>query len=84
MKTNDEFIKELNGIIENMEDRHIVKRITSINDNFYGDLAFDSLSLVELIFDCEHYYNIDVKDEEIEKISTVGELINLLKKYIEK
>lgn len=84
MKTNDEFIKELNRIIENMEDRHTVKRITSINDNFYKDLDFDSLSLVELIFDCEHYYNINVKDEVIERISTVGELINLLKKYIGK
>ena len=43
------------------------------------DLGVDSLGTVELTMALEEEFNIDLPDEEAEKLSTVGEVV----KYIE-
>ena len=47
--------------------------------SFTNDLGADSLDTVELIMEFEKEFNIQIPDEEAEKIQTVGEAI----KYIE-
>lgn len=44
------------------------------------DLEADSLDIVELSLALEENFNISVKDEDLEEIQTVGEIIS----YIEK
>lgn len=44
------------------------------------DLGADSLDVVDLLMSLEDEFEIEVPDEEIENIKTVGELV----KYIEK
>ena len=51
----------------------------SENASFTNDLGADSLDTVELIMEFEKEFNIQIPDEEAEKIQTVGEAI----KYIE-
>ena len=46
---------------------------------FVNDLGADSLDTVELIMAHEEEFNIDIPDEQAEKIKTVGEAINHIK-----
>lgn len=71
-------VKEI--IIENLgvDESQIVPEAS-----FTIDLGADSLDNVELIMAFEKEFEIDIPDEEAEKIQTVGDAINHLKKSIE-
>lgn len=47
--------------------------------SFINDLGADSLDTVELVMEFEKAFNIQIPDEDAEKISTVGDAINYLK-----
>ena len=47
--------------------------------SFIDDLGADSLDTVELVMALEEEFNIEIPDEDAEKITTVGDAI----KYIE-
>lgn len=47
--------------------------------SFVNDLGADSLDTVELVMELEEEFDINIPDEDAEKIQTVGESI----KYIE-
>ena len=49
------------------------------NASFVDDLGADSLDTVELIMALEEDFNIEIPDEDAEKMKTVGDAI----KYIE-
>ena len=48
--------------------------------SFIDDLGADSLDLVELIMEMEEVFGIEIADEELEKIRTVKDVIEFLKK----
>ena len=50
------------------------------DSNFMSDLGADSLDTVELIMEFEKEFDLQIPDDDAEKITTVGEAI----KYIEK
>jgi len=54
-----------------------VKEITN-EKSFTEDLGADSLDAVELIMEFEDEFNIEISDEDAEKITTVGETIAYL------
>lgn len=43
------------------------------------DLGADSLDTVELIMKFEEEFDVEIADEEAEKLATVGDIINFLK-----
>jgi acyl carrier protein len=47
--------------------------------SFTNDLGADSLDIVELVMGFESAFNIQIPDEDAEKISSVGDAINYLK-----
>ncbi len=47
--------------------------------SFMEDLGADSLALVEMVLKFETEFNIDIPDEDTEKIQTVGDAINYVK-----
>ncbi len=47
--------------------------------SFVDDLGADSLDLVELIMGLETEFDIEIPDEQAEKISTVGDAVNYIK-----
>jgi acyl carrier protein len=49
---------------------------------FVNDLGADSLDTVELIMALEEEFNIDIPDEQAEKIKTVGEAIEHIKSKV--
>ena len=48
--------------------------------NFQTDLGADSLDTVEMIMEFEKEFNVEIPDEDTEKIATVGDAIA----YVEK
>ena len=48
--------------------------------SFVDDLGADSLDLVELIMAMEETFDIEISDEEAEKLQTVQDAINYIKK----
>lgn len=56
----------------------------TIKANFINDLGADSLDTVELIMEFEKEFNIQIPDEEAEKISTVSDAIKYITKQINK
>ncbi|HIT48087.1 MAG TPA: acyl carrier protein [Candidatus Coprenecus stercoripullorum] len=49
--------------------------------SFTNDLGADSLDTVELIMEFEKKFNIEIKDDEAEKISTVGDAIDFIEAH---
>jgi acyl carrier protein len=52
--------------------------------SFVNDLGADSLDTVELVMALEEEFNLEIPDEEAEKISTVGQAIEYIKKNTSK
>ena len=52
--------------------------------SFTNDLGADSLDTVELIMEFEKEFNIEIAEEDAEKITTVGEAINHIEAALNK
>jgi acyl carrier protein len=50
--------------------------------SFIDDLGADSLDTVELVMAFEEEFEIEIPDEDAEKLTTVGQAIEYLKKKI--
>lgn len=48
------------------------------SDEFKNMLGVDSLDLIELIMNCETEFEIEITDEAVEDILTIGEAIDLI------
>lgn len=70
----EERVKEI--IIEKLE---VQASEVTPEASFIDDLGADSLDTVELVMELEEKFNIEIPDEDAEKITTVGEAV----KYIE-
>ncbi len=57
-----------------------VNRTTS----FIEDIGADSLDIVELIMELEEEFDIQIPDDQAEKIKTVGEAIDYIEREINK
>ena len=55
----------------------------SMNTTFTEDLGADSLDVYQIVMGIEKMFEIDIPDDEIERISTVGEAVELIKRTIE-
>lgn len=45
----------------------------------FQEMNADSLDIVELIMELEEEFNIDIADEEVEKIQTVEDIVKYIK-----
>ncbi|HMQ78341.1 MAG TPA: acyl carrier protein [Ignavibacteria bacterium] len=52
------------------------------NASFINDLGADSLDTVELIMELENRFNIQIPDEDQEKIQTVGDAVSYVKSKV--
>lgn len=46
--------------------------------SFIEDLGADSLDIVELVMTMEEEFDLDIPDEDAEKIKTVGDVVNYI------
>ncbi|MDR7869913.1 MAG: acyl carrier protein [Tissierellaceae bacterium] len=54
----------------------------NLDTSFRDDLGADSLDLVELVMAFEDEFGLEIEDEEVETIKTVGDSINYIKKAL--
>lgn len=59
---------------------HLISKKTQIKpeSNLNDDLAIDSLSAVELALELESEFDIVIEDEELAKLQTVQDIIDLV------
>ena len=50
----------------------------NLEANFIDDLGADSLDLVELTMGFEQEFDLEIKDEQAEKIATVGDAVSMI------
>lgn len=56
----------------------------SVQASFVNDLGADSLDTVELVMAFEEEFNIEIPDDDAEKIQTVGHAVDYLKSHSSK
>ncbi|MCA1066601.1 acyl carrier protein (plasmid) [Rossellomorea sp. AcN35-11] len=49
--------------------------------SFKDDLGADSLDIVELVMELEDEFDMEIPDEEAEKIQTVGDAVQYIKEH---
>lgn len=73
-----EKIQEIISVQFNLE-KEDINRDTSFED----DINADSLDLVELIMAIEDEFDLEVEDENMENINTVGDVVEYISKVLE-
>lgn len=53
----------------------------TLEASFKESLGADSLDVVELVMELEDEFDIEISDEDAEKIGTVGDVINYIKAH---
>src|SRR3982751_1244556 len=71
----EEKVKKI--IIEQLE---VAPDKVKLEASFADDLKADSLAVVELVLALEEQFKIEIPDEDTEKIKTVGDAINYIKR----
>ena len=72
--TKEEVVAKLKAIVSDRLDVE-ADQVTP-EKNFVEDLGADSLDIVELIMGIEEEFEIEIPDEDAEKLSSVGEAMN--------
>jgi acyl carrier protein len=52
-----------------------------VDSSFVDDLGADSLDIVELVMALEEEFELEIPDEDAEKIRTVGEAVKYIKEH---
>ncbi len=73
----EEKIKEV--IVEQLD---ITEEECVPDASFIDDLGADSLDIVELIMAMEDHFNLEISDEDLEKIRTVRDITDYIKERI--
>lgn len=63
-----------------MEQLDVTQEKCVLEASFIDDLGADSLDLVELIMEMEEVFGVEIADEELEKIRTIKDVIDFLRK----
>ncbi len=50
----------------------------ALSTSFKSDLGFDELDMVDLVMDVEDTFEIELPDEDLEEIKSVGDLVKFI------
>lgn len=75
--SEEDIFQEVKDII--VEQLGVDEEKITLEASFTDDLGADSLDIVELVMALEEKFDTEVPDEEAEKISTVGDLVDYIK-----
>ncbi len=53
----------------------------TLEASFKDDLGADSLDVVELVMELEDEFDMEISDEDAEKITSVGEVVNYIQSH---
>lgn len=72
----DELLKKIKSIVS--DKLSISEEQITEDASFIDDLGADSLDTVELVMALEDEFNMDIPDEEAEKLNTVGKAMDYI------
>jgi acyl carrier protein len=61
-----------------VEDMQVKPEDVTLDAELINDLGINSLELADLILMCEEKFGIEIKDDDIHKFITVGDVVNYL------
>lgn len=68
-------------IVDNLD---VEEDKVTLDASFRDDLEADSLDVVELVMELEDEFDMEIADEEAEKINTVGDAVDYINSFSEK
>ena len=66
-----------------VEQLGVSKEEAVLNASFIDDLGADSLDIVELVMTLEETFDIEIPDDDAEKMQTISDAIGYLKERVE-
>ncbi|MCA9509594.1 MAG: acyl carrier protein [Myxococcota bacterium] len=66
-----------------VEQLGVSKDAISPKASFVDDLGADSLDIVELVMAMEEEFDVEIPDEDVERMQTIGDALDYLKERIE-
>lgn len=81
-QTADNLEQEMKELIAGAIGRDAAELKTDAN--FWEDLEVDSIKAIEITVAIERKYKISIRDEEIPKISTIGQAVEAVKEALKK
>jgi len=78
--TRDEIFEKVCAIVS--EQMGVDKSEISTETSFVNDLNADSLDTVELVMELEDEFDLNIPDEDAEKLQTIGAAVEFIEKHI--
>jgi len=77
--SSDKIVSEIISIVE--EILGLKREDISETDHFADDLGADSLDIVELIFEFEDHFDLQISEDAIDEITTIQKAANYIKAW---
>ena len=77
--SSEEVFEKIKAII--VEQLQVAENTVTEEASFIDDLGADSLDIVELIMALEEEFELEIPDEDAEKISLVGDVVDYIKAH---
>ncbi|MGE5561415.1 MAG: acyl carrier protein [Chloroflexota bacterium] len=78
--TKEQIFEKVKGIV--VDQLGVDEEDVTLEASFLTDLGADSLDLVELIMAIEEEFDIEIPDEEAERIQTVNDAVEYIKENL--
>ena len=77
---SEEIFEKVKKVI--MEQLGVSDSAITLEASFIDDLGADSLDIVELILALEEEFDIEIPDNDAEKVATVGDVVDYIKEHV--
>ena len=74
--SSEEVFEKVKGIIVNQ--LGVADTAVTLEASFIDDLGADSLDIVELVMALEEEFDMEIPDEDAEKVVTVGDVVDYI------
>ena len=78
--SSEEVFEKVKAII--VEQLGVADTAVTMEASFIDDLGADSLDIVELIMALEEEFDIEIPDNDAEKVATVGDVVDYIKEHV--
>ena len=78
--SSEEVFEKVKGII--VEQLGVADTAVTMEASFIDDLGADSLDIVELVMALEEEFDIEIRDDDAEKVVTVGDVVDYIKENV--
>lgn len=79
--SSEEIFEKIKAII--VEQLGVAENSVTMDASFIDDLGADSLDIVELVMAMEEEFDIEIPDEEAEKVVTVRDVVDYIKDNVQ-